>query len=130
MGKEGFAKLIHQASLWRDKPMVTINCTTMPESLIENELFGYEEGSFTEAMKGSKLGEFELAQGGTLFLDKIGEIPLLIRSKLLRVLQKGEIERIGQEENIPVDMHVVMATNQTLEELVERRSSKRIYITV
>ena len=121
VGKEGFAKLIHQASLRRNKPMITVNCAAIPETLIESELFGYEEGSFTGARKGGKLGKFELAQGGTLFLDEIGDIPLLMQSKLLRVLQEGEIEKLGREENIPVDVRIIAATNQPLEELVAQK---------
>lgn len=98
VGKEGFAKLIHQASLRRNKPMITVNCAAIPETLIESELFGYEEGSFTGARKGGKLGKFELAQGGTLFLDEIGDMPLLMQSKLLRVLQEGEEELVAQKK--------------------------------
>ena len=89
MGKEGFAKLIHQASPRRNRPFITVNCAAIPEALIESELFGYEEGSFTGARKGGKLGKFELAQGGTLFLDEVGDMPLIMQSKLLRVLQGG-----------------------------------------
>ena len=121
VGKEGFAKLIHQASPRRNRPFITVNCSAIPESLIESELFGYEEGSFTGAKKGGKLGKFELAQGGTLFLDEVGDMPLLMQSKLLRVLQEGEIEKIGREENVAVDVRIVAATNQPLEELVEQR---------
>lgn len=121
VGKEGFAKLIHQASLRRDRPIITVNCAAIPESLIESELFGYEEGAFTGAKKGGKVGKFELAQGGTLFLDEVGDMPLLMQSKLLRVLQEGEIEKLGREENIPVDVRIVAATNQPLEELVAQK---------
>ena len=121
VGKEGFAKLIHQASPRRNKPFITVNCSAIPESLIESELFGYEEGSFTGAKKGGKLGKFELAQGGTLFLDEVGDMPLLMQSKLLRVLQEGEVEKIGREENVAVDVRIVAATNQPLEELVEQK---------
>ena len=121
VGKEGFAKLIHQASPRRSKPFITVNCSAIPESLIESELFGYEEGAFTGAKKGGKLGKFELAQGGTLFLDEVGDMPLLMQSKLLRVLQEGEIEKIGREENVAVDVRIVAATNQPLEELVEQK---------
>ena len=121
VGKEGFAKLIHQASPRRNKPFITVNCSAIPESLIESELFGYEEGAFTGAKKGGKLGKFELAQGGTLFLDEVGDMPLLMQSKLLRVLQEGEVEKIGREENVAVDVRIVAATNQPLEELVEQK---------
>lgn len=121
VGKEGFAKLIHQASPRRNKPMITVNCAAIPETLIESELFGYEEGTFTGAKKGGKVGKFELAQGGTLFLDEVGDMPLLMQSKLLRVLQDGEIEKLGREENIPVDVRIVAATNQPLEELVAQK---------
>lgn len=121
VGKEGFAKLIHQASHRRDKPLITVNCAAIPATLIESELFGYEEGSFTGAKRGGKVGKFELARGGTLFLDEIGDMPLLMQSKLLRVLQEGEIEKIGREETIPVDVRVVAATNQPLEELIAKK---------
>lgn len=121
VGKEGFAKLIHQASHRRDKPLITVNCAAIPPTLIESELFGYEEGSFTGAKRGGKVGKFELARGGTLFLDEIGDMPLLMQSKLLRVLQEGEIEKIGREETIPVDVRVVAATNQPLEELITKK---------
>ena len=121
VGKEGFAKLIHQASPRRNRPFITVNCAAIPEALIESELFGYEEGSFTGARKGGKLGKFELAQGGTLFLDEVGDMPLIMQSKLLRVLQGGEIEKVGREENVAVDVRIVAATNQPLEELIEQR---------
>ena len=121
VGKEGFAKLIHQASPRRNRPFITVNCAAIPEALIESELFGYEEGSFTGARKGEKLGKFELAQGGTLFLDEVGDMPLIMQSKLLRVLQGGEIEKVGREENVAVDVRIVAATNQPLEELIEQR---------
>ena len=121
VGKEGFAKLIHQVSPRRNRPFITVNCAAIPEALIESELFGYEEGSFTGARKGGKLGKFELAQGGTLFLDEVGDMPLIMQSKLLRVLQGGEIEKVGREENVAVDVRIVAATNQPLEELIEQR---------
>ena len=95
VGKEGFAKLIHQASPRRNRPFITVYCAAIPEALIESELFGYEEGSFTGARKGGKLGKFELAQGGTLFLDEVGDMPLIMQSKLLRVLQGGRLRKSG-----------------------------------
>ena len=122
VGKEGFAKLIHQASPRRNRPFITVNCAAIPEALIESELFGYEEGSFTGARKGGKLGKFELAQGGTLFLDEVGDMPLIMQSKLLRVLQKGgRLRKWGGEKNVAVDVQIVAATNQPLEELIEQR---------
>jgi len=118
VGKEVFTKLIHNNSTRREKPFITVNCAAVPENLIESELFGYEEGSFTGAKKGGKIGKFQLAEGGTLFLDEIGDMPLTMQTKLLRVLQEGEIEKIGRGSNIPVNVRVIAATNQPLEEML------------
>ena len=120
-GKELIARAIHEQSRRSKYPFVAINCSSIPDNLFESELFGYEEGSFTGARKGGKLGKFELAQGGTLFLDEVGDMPLIMQSKLLRVLQGGEIEKVGREENVAVDVRIVAATNQPLEELIEQR---------
>lgn len=128
VGKEVFTKLIHNNSTRRERPFITVNCAAIPETLIESELFGYEEGSFTGAKKSGKIGKFQLAEGGTLFLDEIGDMPLTMQTKLLRVLQEGEIEKIGREANIPVDVRVIAATNQPLEEMLrEKRFRQDLY---
>lgn len=124
-GKEIITKYIHQNSSRKEKPMITVNCAAIPESLIESELFGYEEGAFTGAKRGGKVGKFELAQGGTIFLDEIGDMPMVMQAKLLRVLQEGEIEKIGREANIPVDVRVIAATNQPLEELIAQKKFRQ-----
>jgi len=112
-GKELVARAIHQNSPRRQNLMVKLNCATLPPQLIESELFGHERGSFTGAMD-RRVGKFELANGGTLFLDEIGEMPLELQSKLLRVLQEKEIERIGGKQTIPVDVRIIAATNREL----------------
>ena len=116
-GKELVARAIHNASPRKKKPMVRINCAALPASLIESELFGHERGSFTGAME-RRLGKFEQADGGTIFLDEIGEMPLELQAKLLRVLQEKEIERIGGRSFIHVDVRVIAATNRDLEKEV------------
>ena len=121
MGKEIFAKLIHKNSLRKDKPLISVNCAAIPENLIESELFGYEGGAFTGASKSGKIGKFKLADGGTLLLDEIGDMPLILQSKLLRVLQEGEIEPIGGKKPIKVDVRIIAATNQPLEKMIEKR---------
>ncbi|AZB42733.1 PAS domain-containing protein [Bacillus sp. FJAT-42376] len=118
-GKELFAHAIHQTSGRRYAPFMRINCASIPEQLFESEIFGYEEGSFTGAKKGGKKGKFELASGGTIFLDEIGDLPLQMQSKLLRVLQEREIERIGGRAPIRIDVRVIAATHRNLEEMVE-----------
>lgn len=117
-GKEIFARAIHTASRCSDGPFVAINCAALPENLIESELFGYEEGAFTGAVKGGKIGKFELADGGTLFLDEIGEFPIHLQAKLLRALQERKIQRVGGNKEIPVSVRIIAATNRDLEELV------------
>lgn len=119
-GKEVFANAIHNASDRRDKPMISINCAAIPAELLESELFGYEEGSFTGAKKGGKKGKIELANEGTLFLDEIGDMPLSMQAKLLRVLQEKEIEKIGGYKTIPVDIRILAATRKNLEEMIEK----------
>lgn len=119
-GKELFAQSIHNSSKRSEEPFVAVNCAAFTPELLESELFGYVEGSFTGARKGGKQGLFELAHGGTLFLDEVGDTPLNMQIKLLRVLQEGEVRRIGGEEIIPVNVRVISATNKNLEELVER----------
>jgi PAS domain S-box-containing protein len=118
VGKEIFAKLLHKNSSRKNKPLITINCAAIPDTLIESELFGYVEGSFTGAKKGGSVGKFQLADGGTLFLDEIGDMPLQMQSKLLRVIQEGEITKIGSDKLIPVDVRLVAATNQPLEAMI------------
>lgn len=117
-GKELFARSIHMASFRRNRPFVAVNCAALPDTLLESELFGYEEGAFTGAKKGGKQGLFKYADKGTIFLDEIGEIPTHIQVKLLRVLQEGKIRKVGSEEEIPVDVRVVAATNRDLEKMV------------
>lgn len=117
-GKELFARYIHSQSALRKHPLITVNCAALPASLVESELFGHEKGAFTGAVQ-RKPGRFELAQGGTIFLDEIGELPLETQAKFLRVLQEGELERLGGTETIKVKVRVIAATNRNLEELVK-----------
>lgn len=117
-GKEIFAQSVHNESPRRDGPFVAINCAALPESLLESELFGYVEGAFTGARKQGKIGLFELAHRGTVFLDEIGEMPLRIQARFLRVLEQNEVMRIGDDKVIPVDVRVIAATNRDLAELV------------
>ncbi|WP_090440592.1 sigma-54-dependent Fis family transcriptional regulator [Natronincola peptidivorans] len=121
-GKELFARAIHYESHRRKEPFIPINCGAIPEQLLESELFGYEEGAFTGARKGGKEGKFQLANKGTLFLDEIGDMPLHLQSKLLRVLQEKMIEKVGGKDYIPIDVRVIAATNQDLEEKVLEKS--------
>lgn len=118
-GKEMFAQSIHNHSKRKNGPFVAINCAALPENLLESELFGYVEGAFTGAMKGGKPGFFELAHGGTIFLDEIGEISHKLQSRLLRVLQEREIVRIGDDKVIPIDVRILAATNKNLEHMVK-----------
>ena len=118
-GKELFARAVHHLSPRRDKPFVAINCAAIPESLIENELFGHERGAFTGAGD-RRLGKFELASSGTVFLDEIGELPLAVQGKLLRAIEEKVIDRIGGRASIPVDVRVVAATNKDLRRTVEQ----------
>lgn len=120
-GKEGIVNLIHQSSNRKNNSLVKINCGAIPEQLLESELFGFESGSFSGANPKGKLGLFEVASGGTIFLDEIGEMPLQLQVKLLRVLQEYEITRIGGIKPIKVDVRVITATNRTLEEMVAKR---------
>lgn len=117
-GKELFAGAIHNYSSRSGKPFVAINCATIAESLLESELFGYEEGAFTGAREGGKIGMFERANGGTLFLDEVGEIPLNLQARLLRALQEKEIMRVGGDSIIRVDTRIVAATNKDLYRMV------------
>src|SRR3984957_3767800 len=131
-GKELIARTIHQKSARRAGPFVTLNCAAVPAELIESELFGHEKGSFTGAAN-RHVGKFEQAAGGTLFLDEIGDMPLAMQSKLLRVLEEGEIERVGGDKPIAVDARVLVATHRNLEEMVRQGSFRadlfhRVYV--
>lgn len=118
-GKELLARAIYSLSDRDEDPFIKINCAALPENLIESELFGHEKGAFTGAT-GQKKGRFELADGGTLFLDEVGELPLDLQAKLLRVLQEGEFERLGGTKTMRVDVRIIAATNRNLEEMVEK----------
>ncbi len=118
-GKELFARAVHHLSNRRDKPFVAINCAAIPETLIENELFGHERGSFTGASE-RRVGKFELASGGTVFLDEVGELPLAVQGKLLRVIEERVVDRIGGRAPVPVDVRVVAATNKDLKSAVDQ----------
>lgn len=120
VGKELVASAIHYSSLCAGGPFVQFNCAALPENLIESELFGHEKGSFTGAT-GARKGRFEDADGGTIFLDEVGELPLTAQAKLLRVLQEKTLERVGANRPIKVDIRIVAATNRNLEEMVTRR---------
>jgi DNA-binding NtrC family response regulator len=131
-GKELVARTLHEKSLRRSGPFVTLNCAAVPAELIESELFGHEKGAFTGAA-GRHVGKFEQASGGTLFLDEIGDMPLPMQAKLLRVLEEGEIERVGGEHPIKVDVRVIVATHRNLEELARQNAFRqdlyhRIYV--
>ena len=118
-GKEMFAKSIHHLSPFSTGPFISVNCGAIPEHLFESELFGYEEGAFTGARKGGKPGKFELADNGTIFLDEIGDMPLVMQTKLLRVLQEKEAERVGGLKKIQINARVIAATNRNLKQLIE-----------
>ncbi|NLN98347.1 MAG: sigma 54-interacting transcriptional regulator [Eubacteriaceae bacterium] len=119
-GKDLICNLIHQNSERSKKPFISLNCAAIPENLIESEMFGYEPGAFTGASKDGKIGKFQLADHGTLFLDEIADMSLSMQAKLLRALETGEIERIGGNEKIKVDVRIVAATNKILEEEIEK----------
>ena len=119
-GKEAIAHSIHQLSPRGHQPFIRLNCAAIPQELLEAEMFGYEEGAFTGAKKGGRPGKFELANGGTLFLDEVHQLPLSLQSKLLRVLQEKEIERVGGEKLIGVDVRLICTTNQNLIEMVNK----------
>lgn len=118
-GKELIAKAVHFASSRKDKAMITVNCAALTETLLESELFGHEKGSFTGA-SARRIGRFEQANGGTLFIDEIGDIPLQTQVKLLRALQFGEFQRVGGTETIKVDVRIITATNRNLEEMIQQ----------
>ena len=114
-GKGVVARAIHSRSARKDRPMITVNCSALPANLIESELFGREKGAFTGS-DARQMGRFELADNGTIFLDEIGEMPMELQSKLLRVIQDGEFERLGSPRTIKVDVRIIAATNRNLEE--------------
>jgi len=121
VGKELFAQSIHNESARAGRPFVAVNCAAFPEALLESELFGYEEGAFTGSRRGGKRGLFETAHTGTLFLDEIGDMPLHLQTRLLRVLQEREITRLGATVAIPIDVRVIAATHQPLQEMIAAR---------
>jgi len=118
-GKELIARSLHNVSLRRDRPLIKVDCASLPANLIENELFGHEKGAFTGAAE-KKIGRLELADGGTVFLDEMGELPLELQSKLLRVLQENAFERVGGTKTIQIDIRVIAATNRDLKEDVRK----------
>lgn len=120
-GKDMMARFIHENSLRADKAFISINCAAIPEQLLESELFGYEAGAFTGALSKGKIGLFEAASGGTIFLDEIGDMPLPLQSKLLRALENREIRRVGGVKNIPIDVRIICATNVNLQTMVAEK---------
>lgn len=118
-GKELIARSIHKESKRRNKPFIKVNCASIPENLIESELFGHEKGAFTGAVE-KRIGRFELANGGTIFLDEIGELPLNLQPKLLHILQQGEFERIGSSKTIKTNVRVISATNKVIEDEIKK----------
>jgi transcriptional regulator with PAS, ATPase and Fis domain len=125
VGKEIVAHQIHLQSPRKDKPYIRINCASIPDNLLESELFGYEEGAFTGAKKGGKMGIFELANGGTLLLDEIAELPLGVQAKLLRVIQENEVTRIGGNKTKKIDVRIITATNRDLNEMASRNEFRK-----
>ncbi|MFN3480037.1 MAG: sigma-54-dependent transcriptional regulator, partial [Thermodesulfovibrionales bacterium] len=126
-GKELLARYIHRASRRKEAPFIAVNCAAIPDNLLESELFGYEKGAFTGAVD-RKAGKFELANGGTILLDEIGEMPLTLQAKLLRVLQEKEVDRIGGKKPIPIDVRIIATTNRDLKkECSEGRFREDLY---
>lgn len=120
-GKELAAHAIHRLSNRRHNAFVRVNCAAIPDNLLESELFGYESGAFTGAVKGGQIGKFEAADGGTIFLDEIGDMPLSLQAKILRVLQEKEIEKVGSRAPVPINVRIIAATHRNLRELVRER---------
>ncbi len=127
-GKEVFARAIHEASRRARAPFVAVNCAAVPETLMESEFFGYDDGAFTGALKKGKPGKFELASGGTIFLDEVGDMPLALQAKVLRAIQERTIERLGGTREIQVDVRVIAATNKDLKQMVaEKKFREDLY---
>ncbi|KOA19407.1 acetoin dehydrogenase operon transcriptional activator AcoR [Clostridium homopropionicum DSM 5847] len=124
-GKEVFAQSIHNYSDRKNMPFIAVNCGAIPRNLIESELFGYDEGAFTGAKRGGYSGKFEISDGGTIFLDEIGEMPLDMQIRLLRVIEEGVINRVGSSKQIPVNVRIIAATNKNLEEEVEKGNFRK-----
>src|SRR5271156_3385093 len=118
-GKEAFAKSLHRSGLWSDKPFVTVNCAAIPESLIESELFGYTRGAFTGAAKEGRVGKILQSNGGPLFLDEIGDMPLMLQTRLLRVIEEREVVPLGSEQALPVNLHVISATHRDVLQMIQ-----------
>ena len=121
-GKEVIARAIHSKSNRRDKPFIAINCAAIPEPLLESELFGYSKGAFSGASSAGRMGKFELANGGIIFLDEIGDMPLALQAKLLRVLQERKFSKIGSNKMINLDIRVISATNKNIKEMIKERT--------
>ena len=128
-GKEMFAKYIHARSDRADQVFIPINCASLPPSLLEEEMFGYERGTFTGGSKDGRIGLFEFADKGTIFLDEIGEMPLELQAKLLRIIETGEVKRLGSNRIQKCDVRIIAATNRNLREMVEERHSGQTCIT-
>lgn len=124
-GKEVFAQAIHNYGIRRDEPFIAVNCGAIPRTLVESELFGYEDGAFTGAKKGGNAGKFEIADGGTIFLDEIGEMPTDMQIKLLRVISESTITRIGSSKPIPIDVRIMAATNKDIKHEIERGNFRK-----
>lgn len=125
VGKEVLARAVHNCSRRKDNPLIKVNCAAIPEALLESELFGFEDGAFTGAKKGGKLGKFELAHSGTIFLDEIGDMSINMQAKLLRVLQEKELERVGGTKTIKLDIRIIAATNRDLEKMIQDGSFRK-----
>ena len=124
-GKELVARSLHSQGDRRDKPFVVINCSAIPDTLLESELFGYVKGAFTGANQNGRIGKFELANSGVIFLDEIGDMPLYLQAKILRVIQEKKIERIGSNKSIDLDIKIIAATNVDLEKKITEQKFRR-----
>lgn len=127
-GKEVIARAIHSQSNRRNKPFIAINCAAIPEALLESELFGYAKGAFSGASNSGRIGKFELANGGIIFLDEIGDMPLSLQVKLLRVLQERKFVKIGSNKMINLDIRVIAATNKDIKGMIKEKSLEKIFI--